>query len=253
MTPGNGNRFVRTAVPATMTIRAALLALFTVLAATGCAGSSSEATPTAVSVPVTTPEAAVARVIATEPRLTGIAQLDPDAIGQASWYEVAPASGVGAFIVTVRIGWGDCPAGCIDEHIWHYAVAPDGAVSVVSEEGVAVPDDAWPSPQGAGQTGIRGAVTAGPICPVETNPPDPSCAPRPVPGATVVISDASGKVVARVTTEIDGTYFAEVPAGFYVVNPQPAQGLPGTPASQSFTVADGQAVRLDLSYDTGIR
>jgi hypothetical protein len=236
-----------------MTIRAALLALLTVLAAAGCASSSSEATPTALPVLITTPEAAVARVIATEPRLTGIAPLNPDAIGQASWYEVAPASGVGAFIVTVRIGWGDCPAGCIDEHTWHYAVAPDGAVTLVSEEGVAVPDDAWPSPQGASQTGIGGGVTAGPVCPVEKNPPDPSCAPRPVARATIVVSDAAGTEVARVTTEVDGTYFAEVAAGFYVVKPQPAQGLPGTPASQSFTVSDGQAVRLDLSYDTGIR
>jgi hypothetical protein len=56
------------------------------------------------------------------------------------------ASGVGAFVVSVRVGWGDCQAGCIDEHSWVYAVAPDGTVTVQSEEGPPVPAEAWPAP-----------------------------------------------------------------------------------------------------------
>jgi hypothetical protein len=88
---------------------------------------------------------------------------------------------------------------------------------------------------------------------VEKNPPDPACAPRPVDGAVLVVRNAAGTEVARVTTEADGTFFAELPGGFYVVMPQPAKGLLGTPGPQSVTVADGAAVRLDLSYDTGIR
>jgi hypothetical protein len=236
-----------------MTNRAALLLALVLLVAAGCAGSSTEPSPTPLPVPVTTPEGAVARVILAEPRLTGIAPRNPDAIGQAAWYEVVPASGVGAFVVTVRLGWGDCPAGCIDEHVWHYAVAPDGAVSIVSETGPAATDDAWPSPLGAGKTGVGGVVTAGPVCPVEKNPPDPACAPRPVVGAVLVFRDAAGKEVARTTTAVDGTYFAELPQGFYVVVPQPAEGLLGTPGPQSVTVTDGAAVRLALAYDTGIR
>ena len=248
------NRFRPAAVPTTMTIRAALLLVLVLLGA-GCAAASTDPSPTPppLPVPVTTPEQAVARVILAEPRLTGIAPRNPDAIGQASWYEVAPASGVGAFVVTVRIGWGDCPAGCIDQHVWHYAVAPDGAVSIVSEEGVAVPDDAWPSPAGAGQTGVGGVVTAGPVCPVEKNPPDPACAPRPVDGAILLFRDAAGKEVARTTTAVDGTFFADLPGGFYVVVPQPVKGLLGTPGPQAVTVTDGAAVRLALGYDTGIR
>jgi hypothetical protein len=236
-----------------MTTRGALALALVLVVAAGCAGASTDASPTPLPVPVTTPEGAVAQVVHAEKRLSGIAPRNPDAIGQAAWYEVAPASGVGAFVVTVRIGWGDCPAGCIDEHVWHYAVAPDGAVSVVSEEGAAVPDDAWPSPLGAGQTGIGGVVTAGPVCPVEKIPPDPACVPRPVDGAMLVFRDASGTEVARVTTAADGTFFAELPGGFYVVAPQPVKGLLGTPGPQSVTVADGAAVRLDVSYDTGIR
>ena len=238
-----------------MTTRIWILLLLATLATVGCAGAATDTSPTpaALPVPVTTREGAVARVILAEKRLTGIALRNPDAIGQASWYEAAPASGVGAFVVTVRIGWGDCPAGCIDEHVWHYAVAPDGAVTTVSEEGGPVPDDAWPSPSGASRTGVGGVVTAGPVCPVVKNPPDPACAPRPVAGAILVFRDAAGTEVGRVTTEADGTFFAELAPGFYVVEPQPANGLLGTAGAQSVTVSDGSEVRLDLSYDTGIR
>jgi hypothetical protein len=236
-----------------MTYRSTLLVVLLLLLVAGCAGPATDASPTPVPVPVTTPEEAVARVILAEKRLTGIAPRNPDAIGQAAWYEVAPASGVGAFVVTVRIGWGDCQAGCIDEHVWHYAVAPDGAVSIVSEEGGGVPDEAWPSPLGGGQTGVGGVVTAGPVCPVEKNPPDPDCAPRPVDGAILVFRDGSGMEIARTTTAADGTFFADLPQGFYVVVAQPAKGLLGTPGPQAITVTDGAAVRLALSYDTGIR
>jgi hypothetical protein len=111
-----------------------------------------------------------------------------------------------------------------------------------------------PSPSGDSQkTGIGGVVTAGPVCPVEMNPPDPACAPRPVDGAVLVFRDAAGVEVARTTTAADGTFFAELPEGIYVVTPQPAKGLLGTPGPQSVTVTDGAVVRLDPAYDTGIR
>jgi hypothetical protein len=222
-----------------------------VVGVAACAGAS-QPSPTAPT-PVTTAEQAVARVIATEPRLTGITAHDPKAIGKGSWFQVAPASGVGAFVVTVQLGWGDCEAGCIDEHRWTYAVRPDGSVTVVSEEGEPVPDGAWPNPAAAGRTGIAGVATAGPVCPVEQVPPDPACAPRPVAGASVVIRDASGAEAARVATAADGTFFAELRPGDYVVEPQPAEGLMGTAAPQSVSVLDGLASTVQLDYDTGIR
>jgi len=94
--------------------------------------------------PVTTPEEAWAAVVAAESRFADVQPLDPDMIGQSAWYEVEPASGVGAYIVTVTIGWGDCQAGCIEEHTWQYAVGPDGTVTLQSESGDEVPPDAFP-------------------------------------------------------------------------------------------------------------
>src|SRR5512146_1016884 len=38
---------------------------------------------------------------------------------------------------------------------------------------------------------LTGIATAGPVCPVERTPPDPSCAPRAVPGARLLVQDAA--------------------------------------------------------------
>lgn len=223
-----------------------------ILLVASCAGTTA---PSASPAPllVVTPDQAVARVLLAERRLTGIAPHDAAAIGQANWYEVASASGVGAFVVTVRIGWGDCESGCIDEHRWQYAVSPDGAVSPISQTGPAVPDSAWPGVTITGRTGIRGTATAGPTCPVQKNPPDMACAPRPVAGAVVRILDAAGTLVARTTTGADGTFFVDLPTGRYVVEPQAVVSLMGTAGPQTVTVDAGRASAVQLDYDTGIR
>ncbi|MGK2851936.1 MAG: carboxypeptidase-like regulatory domain-containing protein [Candidatus Limnocylindrales bacterium] len=232
---------------------ALLVALVVLLAACGGANGSPTPAPTPTQGPVVTPEDSVAAVVRREPRLTGIGPFDPDIIGQSAGYEVAAASGVGAFLVSVRVGWGDCQAGCINEHTWVYAVLPDGGVTLQSEGGDVVPPDAWPSPGGDGRTGLAIIATAGPTCPVETIPPKPECAPRPVPGAEVVIRDAAGAEVARVMLDAGGFAFVEVPAGAYQVEGLAANGLMGTPAPIDVMVTDGGATSVPLDYDTGIR
>ncbi len=72
-------------------------------------------------------------------------------------------------------------------------------------------------------------------------------------GAAVVIQDATGAEVARVTTDPDGRYFAEVAPGGYIVVAQDASGLMGKPGPQAATVNAGTTVTVDLAYDTGIR
>lgn len=243
------------AMPGFTSLRLAVILAALAATIAGCAGAATgpSATSTPMPEPVTTPEQAVARVIATEPRLTGIQLFDTGLIGQSSWYTVESGSGVGAFEVTVRVGWGDCQAGCIDEHSWVYGVGPAGEVSAVSEAGGPVPPDAWPSPIGTGRTGIGGVAVAGPVCPVERVPPDPACAPRPVANATLVIRDAAGTEVAKAVTGADGSFFVELKPGDYVVEPQPVEGLMGTAGPQSATVTDGNATTLQIDYDTGIR
>ena len=187
---------------------------------------------------------AVALVLQTDPRFTGLPRRDPGAIGQGSWYEVArSASG---YTITVHIGWGDCPSGCIHGHTWTFSVDARGRVTLVGESG---------DPLETAAPGVTGFVTAAPTCPVERNPPDPACAPRPVSGAVLVVRRADGSVIARATTARDGSYRLDLAPGLYLLVPQPVTGLIGTPQPVGFRVPDGASdpVRIDIQYDTGIR
>ena len=51
----------------------------------------------------------MAAIVAVEPRFAGIGPVNPDLVGQAAWYDAKPASGVGAFVVTIQVGGGTAP------------------------------------------------------------------------------------------------------------------------------------------------
>lgn len=96
-------------------------------------------------------------------------------------------------------------------------------------------------------------VTAGPTCPVVTDPPDPNCADRPVAGAVVVVEDRDGREVARGTADEDGMIRLALAAGAYRLVPQPVDGLMGTAVPVEVVLAAGDRAEVTLSYDTGIR
>ena len=211
-------------------------ALILVLALVSCAPAGSGSRT-----PITAAEA-VSLALAQQSHFAGIGPRDEDLIGQAAWYELTD-TGVG-WQVLIRIGWGDCPAGCISQHRWTYAVGGDGSIELVSEDGDPMP----------GATGVRGVVTAGPTCPVVTDPPDPDCADRTVAGAVLVVNSAAGVEVERATAEADGTFSIELAPGAYRVVAQPVEGLMGTPAPIDLQVEAGQPMtELQVVYDTGIR
>jgi hypothetical protein len=104
------------------------------------------------------------------------------------------------------------------------------------------------------ETTVKGTVTAGPTCPVVTDPPDPSCADRPVEGAVLIVTTPAGGEVARVTSDADGTFEISLAPGRYRLEPQPVEGLMGTAPESEFTVeGGGPIVEIPVSYDTGIR
>lgn len=102
---------------------------------------------------------------------------------------------------------------------------------------------------------IGGEALAGPTCPVEPASPLPGqCAPRPVAGAVLVITDATGLELIRATTGSDGRWTASVPAGTDTITPQPVAGLLGTARPVTVTVAAGSVpTAIEIDYDTGIR
>lgn len=122
------------------------LAFSIALAACGGGGRATpEATPSGPPVSslpapvVRSAEEAGARVIASDRRFSGIARQDPDLIGQGSWWQAEARDG--GYRVLVQIGWGDCPAGCINRHDWTFQVAPDGTQTLLDESGPPLPGE----------------------------------------------------------------------------------------------------------------
>jgi len=251
----------------------ALLVALLVLVAGACASGAATPSPTdsptgappspssPVVLPVTTPDQAAQLVVASDVRFKGIGRKDPNLIGGCCFYE-ASANGDGSFGVTIEIGWGDCPSGCINRHHWVYQVAADGTITLQREDGPPAPPDAGGGTGGAGGSGggagilpagpgIAGQALAGPTCPV-VKPGDSSCNDRPVAGASILIRDSTGTVVAQMTTDAEGRFHVSVPPGDYRVEPQPVQGLMGGATALEVTVG-ARFAEVQISYDTGIR
>jgi hypothetical protein len=245
----------------------AAAAVLLVLVVAGCAGgaassaapSASTASPAASSSSaqpssIDSAFAAAHAVGGANPILAGVAPHDRDAIGQASYWEAAATDA--GFRLTYTVGWGDCMAGCINSHTFVYDVSQKGVVKLVRETGDAIPADVTATLGQAGaktvQQGLVGRVVAGPTCPVE-KPGDPSCAPRSVPGAVLILRGADGSQVAQLKADDAGLFGIELPPGDYVLQPQPVEGLMGTAPEAKFRVVEGQAIPLEIAYDTGIR
>lgn len=223
-----------------------------------CSGGASptDGPPASPSTAITTPEEAAARVAAVVPELAEIGTQDPDVIGGCCFWQATETDT--GFQVLFEVGWGDCPAGCIDRHRWLYAVGRDGSVELIEESGPPVPSGVPGAGIGGagggilpGESGITGTVTAGPTCPV-VPANDPNCADRPVEGVTILVLDAGGREVARVATDAAGRFAVTLPAGPYMIEPQPAKGYLRTPEPVAVNVGDGY-VSVALAYDTGIR
>lgn len=105
------------------------------------------------------------------------------------------------------------------------------------------------------QTGglVRLHVFAAPICPVETSPPDPACAPQPLSGIRLRLTDASG-ASSMLLTDLTGLATIRLPIGDYQIEPLPTDQTIGSPAPIEISiVAIDAIIDRDLFYDTGIR
>lgn len=170
-------------------------------------------------------------------------------VGQTSSYTAS--EGEDGYTVTVIMGSGDCPSGCIDHHTWNYSVSHDGKVTLTSEEGTEIEPPA--DHASSDPATVKVLLLAGPVCPVERNPPDPNCAGRPVPNVAVVLRDPAGHEVDSGTADAQGALTFSVPGGAYYLEPAPVAGLMREPAETAFSVPGGTTVTVALSYDTGIR
>ena len=104
---------------------------------------------------------------------------------------------------------------------------------------------------------LEGVITIGPLCPVETDPPDPECLPTAdtYKAYPVDVWTANGKIkVAHLSPSLDGSYSIKLDPGDYIVRleiEQVAVGSSNLPVVVSITT--GEKTNLDIDIDTGIR
>ena len=232
--------------------------LSTPLAATPSPAASAPSLPTSSPASTSTPFAvgqvtsaaqAAALVFASDPKFGSLSPSDPRAVGQSASYE-AYDTGNG-YSVAITMGSGDCPSSCINTHTWNYSVAAEGKITLVSEQGDPVEISIDHGTSDPATVTLR--LVAGPVCAVERNPPDPSCAPRPVPNVEIIIRDPSGAEVTRGTAGDDGTLTVSLPGGAYYAEPDAAPGVMGQAQPEAFSVPGGRSVTVTMEYDTGIR
>ena len=239
--------------PGGMRIPVAVTLLLLAVTLAACDASVSSPAETA---PATTAADAVAVVRAGNPLFDGLEEQDPNLIGQRSYWAAEPhatATPPDEWMVTFVVGWGDCQAGCIDEHRWTWLVPASGRPQLLDDTGSPLTDQVLTGRLAAAEgTGVMGQALAGPTCPVE-RPGDPACSARPVVGAPLSIAAADGTAAGVVTTDALGWFRASLSPGDYVLTASPVEGLMGTPGPILFTVTDGAMTAIDVPYDTGIR
>jgi hypothetical protein len=104
--------------------------------------------------------------------------------------------------------------------------------------------------QAASDTGIRGIVLLGPMCPVEVL--GSPCPEEPMAHTEVQVV-RHGDVVATVISESDGTFEVGVPPGDYVVRAVVEGSGPPTAKPVSVTVHGGAFADVQVLVDSGIR
>ncbi len=100
-------------------------------------------------------------------------------------------------------------------------------------------------------SGIKGKVTIGPTCPVEMNPPDPNCAPKPYAASLVAIKRITAEKKAFKASE-DGTFNLKLSPGDYSIRNADPAILPRM-EDQEITVYAHKYTEIDIEFDSGIR
>ncbi len=98
-------------------------------------------------------------------------------------------------------------------------------------------------------SGIRGQVSIGPVCPVVQAGMD--CDDKPYQANFTVLT-SKGKEITRFQSDANGLFELALSPGDYILRPESPNVLPYA-AGQTFSVVAGQFTQLTVTYDSGIR
>ena len=102
---------------------------------------------------------------------------------------------------------------------------------------------------------LAGTVIIGPLCPVESNPPDPNCQPteetyKAYPIA--VWTNNKRSKLGQIQPNVDGSYSLELPVGSYLIDLE-NQHFFGASLPATIKIAPNETNILHIDIDTGIR
>jgi hypothetical protein len=104
---------------------------------------------------------------------------------------------------------------------------------------------------------LEGTISIGPICPVETVPPDPACLPtaETYKAYPVRVFTSDGKIkISQLNPSLDGSFISELPPGSYLVVLEKAQNnIGGSNLPVEVTINSQVTTMLNINIDTGIR
>ena len=110
------------------------------------------------------------------------------------------------------------------------------------------------------ETGLlQGAVTIGPITPVQIQGQNPPVPPEVFSSRKVLVYDSTGKnLVTQVTINqinqtADGYYTVQLEAGIYTIDVTRTGVGGGANLPKQITISAGQTTILNIDIDTGIR
>ena len=110
----------------------------------------------------------------------------------------------------------------------------------------------------SGSGALKGKISIGPICPVETIPPDPNCLPTAETykaWATAVWTLNKSSKIATLDPKLDGTYEVALPAGKYTIDYDATRtnNVGGANLPSIISIANGDTTNFNINIDTGIR
>jgi hypothetical protein len=98
-------------------------------------------------------------------------------------------------------------------------------------------------------SGIKGQVLIGPMCPVMQVGTE--CPDLPYQ-ATLTVLKPNSQEVTRFETDEDGRFRVALPPGEYILHPESPNVMPFA-GEQTFTVFPGEFTQITVHYDSGIR
>jgi len=105
---------------------------------------------------------------------------------------------------------------------------------------------------------LKGKISIGPLCPVETVPPRPECQPTAETYKAwqiAVWNQAKTQVIVDITPSLDGNYSIQLPVGKYIIDFKTPKTytIGGNNLPKQITISRGFTTQLDVTIDTGIR